>query len=928
MKCRTFSFLLLLLLNFSGMAQCLLTEASILTGECNVDGSYDIELITESENVNVDIFLNSQFLGYYELDSMGLSLFSIQGNGITKDTFVICENDIDTCCVELIINNPCLCGFANITADIFDCDETANTFFVELDFEPQNNGSGFVIGGNGGTYGSYDYGDQAVTLGPFNADNTQWEFIFFDNDNALCFDFIDVGVVDCAEINACVVSNVNVEALDCQNDGSFFIELTFDIVNPGQQGFTVQGNGTNYGSFDYGQASYQIGPLIGDCITTYEFVVIDIEQGDCLSAFDVLEEPICCEVCEIWDLTLVQGCEPWFGYIINFNYSNPVSDQFDLFIDQMFLGTYNYSDLPIMDQLGFPVFQDNLVTIQVSDSEYSDCSAIEDNVEIGCDQFNCYISELFVEAHSCEQSFFMIDFEFESQNTSNTFDLYVNGIYYQTFEHGQQFYTAGPFEGGCNVGYEFQIIDSEFSSCQTNIYELGPMICCEDECLFDGISVVVNECDSDSIDLDLYFAHIGNSNASINIYSREGLFGVYDLSSFPISLMGFPNTGEMYEFIQVCLTEEPDCCEGLEWLIDDCSEDCLIDNISVNELECDEEEMSFVLNFNHQGTTNEFFDVFSRDGFFGFFSFSDLPLNITGFPNTGFDYEFIRVCENDDPDCCAEFEWLLEDCETGIECQLSEITIDPIECDSISMSFVLNFEHDGTTNEFFDVYSRVGLFETYLFTDLPLTLVGFPNTGQDYEFIRVCENDNQDCCVEHEWLLEDCISESECELSDIDIETLECDSTSMSFVLNFNHQGTSNQFFDVYSRNGFFDFYSFGDLPITITDFPNTGFDYEFIRICENDNPDCCTEHEWLLDDCSLMINTQEIDKNIFDFTLVDKRVQTNLLMDKIELFSIHGKCISSRIKSQEISLDNVPNGIYIIRMNKDGNSKSFKIYR
>jgi len=501
------------------------------------------------------------------------------------------------------------------------------------------------------------------------ADDTEYEFIFFDSDDALCFEFIEVGIVDCEEINACIISEVAVEATDCNMDGNFFVNLSFDSVNPGNEGFTVQGNGINYGNFDYGESTYEIGPLSGDCETIYEFIIIDIEESDCES-FGELLEPICCDIpeCTLSDLSFDQICKPAVNYILNFNYVDESSDQFELYIDGLLIGTYNYVDLPITSDLGQPQFMASFITVQVVDTENEDCSTIEDNIEVGCVP-ECENSELFVETHPCDGEVFYVDFEFETNQDSvaEGFVFYVNDMVFESYTYGETFYTAGPFEGDCSTLYTFSIVDQVNEDC---------------------------------------------------------------ISS--------------YEFT------EPICCDTIV--------DCLISDISVELLECDEEEMSFILNFNNIGTTNDFFDVTSREGYFDSFLYSDLPLTISGYPNTGNAFEFISICDNDNSEeCCAEWEWNVEECKTDtVDCKLSELNVELLECDTISMVIIIDLEFEGTTNALFDVYSREGFFNSYSFTDLPLTISGFPNTGNDFEFIKVCENDNDNCCTEAEWLIEEC----------------------------------------------------------------------------------------------------------------------------------------------------------------------------
>jgi hypothetical protein len=62
--------------------------------------------------------------------------------------------------------------------------------------------------------------------------------------------------------------------------------VNFNYDNVGT-GFTVAGNGTQYGVFTYDQVPLPLGPLNGDGTTQWEFVVQDLQNLGCLDFFDL-----------------------------------------------------------------------------------------------------------------------------------------------------------------------------------------------------------------------------------------------------------------------------------------------------------------------------------------------------------------------------------------------------------------------------------------------------------------------------------------------------------------------------------------------------------------------------------------------------------------------------------------------------------------
>jgi hypothetical protein len=88
-------------------------------------------------------------------------------------------------------------------------------------------------------------------------------------------------------ISDCMISNVYAEAGECDSLGYFMVDIEFDVMSPSAYTFTIQGNGTNYGSFEYGQVFYQVGPLLADGVTPYEFAITDNENPECSDFYDL-----------------------------------------------------------------------------------------------------------------------------------------------------------------------------------------------------------------------------------------------------------------------------------------------------------------------------------------------------------------------------------------------------------------------------------------------------------------------------------------------------------------------------------------------------------------------------------------------------------------------------------------------------------------
>ena len=137
--------------------------------------------------------------------------------------------------------------------------------------------------------------------------------------------------------------------------------------------------------------------------------------------------------------------------------------------------------------------------------------------------------------------------------------------------------------------------------------------------------------------------------------------------------------GEIIEFQNACFAE----CEGYtEADFVDCPVDeCVITDLIVDIGDCTgSSTYELTINFAYQNPGNEFFDVFVRNNeFIGFFALADLPVTIPEFELSGFEFDYVKVCINDNPDCCNEIEFLPPNCSTECVC--------PTEYDPVCVEF-------------------------------------------------------------------------------------------------------------------------------------------------------------------------------------------------------------------------------------------------
>ena len=259
---------------------------------------------------------------------------------------------------------------------------------------------------------------------------------------------------------------------------------------------------------------------------------------------------------------------------------------------------------------------------------------------------------------------------------------------------------------------------------------------------------------------------------------------------------------------------------------------------------------TLTIDFQYDNAINSQFDLYVRNNvLIGTYGLPDLPLSLTDFPMSGLIHDYIRVCIHEQEACCDVLEFLPPSCEPG-DCDITELNVTIGECiDAEHYELTIDFEYENAGNEHFDLYVRNGVhIGTYNLNQLPLTLPEFALSGLTHDFIKVCINDQVDCCAEIEFLAPDCTGSAECHVHDITVSIGECiDDFHYALTIDFQYENPGNTFFDLYVRNGvFIGYYSLEDLPITVPDFPLSGLTHDFVKVCINDNADCCTQLEFL----------------------------------------------------------------------------------
>lgn len=765
-----YSFLLsLLFLVFCNQskAQCEIWDLEIAIQPCD-GGVFYVTLNFNFDGVGVEGFSvvgNGNDYGDFEYGNLPVEIGPFEGDGITEYELVVIDNQFNDC-QDWTGIPPTFCGVGDCGIDGFIAEATEcdgdDTYDVFINFEaidPTDDHFDLIYNGN--IIGFYALADLPITVENFE-DNGEPAPVLqvCINDNPDCCAVTEFEAPPCGN---CEIGEIEVVELECVDD-EFWITLNFEHVNTGNDGFIIQGNGTNYGSFLYDDLPVTLGPLPANS-TFYEFVVIDGQFPDCGSFIEYgVVDCTGGSNCEIWDLVFETGdCDPSTGAYdlwINFEYQNPTNDLFEVvYLDEV-IGFYGLGNLPVLIE-GFVDNGEPFPNIEICINDNPNCCT-QGEFESPCSTGggDCEIWDVYAEAYECDDDgFFMVDIEFNSNNTgSEGFSIVANDQFFGPFEYGEVFYTFGPLEGDGAI-YEILVVDNQFNDCG-GFFELGPIYCGEN-CIIYDLVAETTECDDMGqfyVILDFEYQNVGNDG--FKVVGNGNVYGFFDYDDLPIEIGPFQTPVDELEFI-VSDVQQPDCGDFVGVEPPNCggSGGCEIWDLTADVTPCSNDGTFYViLDFEHNNTSEIAFSVNGNGISYGFYSYDDLPVSIGPLIGNGTTpYEF-GVSDILMPDCGAGVDVGPVECDGLGDCQISDFVVDPSACnDDGTYDLWLNFSYSNSPNNYFDVIYQGEIIDYFPLAELPVIISHFPGTEIGPDEITVCINDTPDCCATFEFEAPNCL---------------------------------------------------------------------------------------------------------------------------------------------------------------------------
>jgi len=642
------------------------------------------------------------------------------------------------------------CEIGAIEATPTPCD-SLGFFDLIINFEYANVGTmGFTVEGLGGIWGTFQYANLPVILYDLEGDGTTfYEFVIRDVEFPDCSNSVEIGIIDC-DGGPCSIWNVDVFPQDCE-EGYFYVHLGFWYENVGTEGFRVQGNGNDYGDFEFDDLPILIGPLEGDGVTEYEFVVIDNEYEDC-SDWGAID-PVDCPggECDIWDLVVDDHpCDSngMFYVYVNFEYENVGNDGFALYINYDLYDNYSYDDLPLLE-VG-PLLGDGSTVYHflVTDIANEDCAEDLNFGPIECGAGgDCNIWDVYADVMPCnEDGYFHVALDFEYVNVGNDgFNVHGNGVNYGNFNYDSIPVIIGPLLGDGTTEYEFGVVDIQYEECG-DWTAIDPVDCGTggDCSIWDVYADVMpcNEMGYFHVALDFEYVNVGNDG--FNVHGNGVNYGNFNYDSIPVIIGPLLGDGTTeYEFGVVDIQLE----ECGDWTaIDpvDCGigGNCEIGELETTILPCNANNEFYVLLDFDYSNTSDGFSVVGNGASWGNFLYANLPVEIGPLEANGTSvYEFL-VQDNVYNDC--EEDTYIDPVNCDSTTQLMNFTTQVVSCNNEMYELQLDFDVINGGDQGFMITGNGEDYGSYDYSQLPVTIGPLATDGSTpYHFIAK-DKGNQD----------------------------------------------------------------------------------------------------------------------------------------------------------------------------------------
>ena len=435
------------------------------------------------------------------------------------------------------------------------------------------------------------------------------------------------------------------------------------------------------------------------------------------------------------------------------------------------------------------------------------------------------------------------------------------------------------------------------------------------ECDLSDLTLTKLDCnDNNQFKVVINFAH-QNTTTQFKLYINGEYKGLFPYSQLPITtdyLNG--QTNDDYHFL-IKDSEFPNCAIDGNISAPYCPDsECHLYNMTYEQSDCDSTgHFNMWLNCNHDNTS-DFFDLYIDGGLIGQYAYSQLPINLTQLAGDGafHVYKFIDI---NNGDCKVIKEIKHPNCSQGGDCNLSELTLTPSNCNSEGQFYVeIDFDYENSSDSF-KIQGNGHNYGYFSYEDLPIVLGPFDgNSSTVYEFL-VKDQANPNCKIASHINPPYCQNGFPEPLISMEIYDFKCiDSTNYTAFINVEIRGDANIPVNLYESNKLIGEYNSSAFPIKV----NLSKELlPSVKASDKNQPSNFTARLYQHPDC-LLGTSNNISSTVKCFPNPTKsglNIEWSGHHFQYRIHSINGNFIASGQGEPKTTIitDNIPAGAYII---------------
>jgi len=663
---------------------------------------------------------------------------------------------------DLSIDNFCInpqppCPIENFTVEASDCNPN-NVFDVTIDFDYAGSPDDTIKLYTNGNYQPYAAGDFPLTLEPFIAPTDSILFEAEQWNTTGCTVAAVLPPQDCGE--DCPLQEAEVVGTPaCSNTNGTVYQAILELPGANLPGDTVVVASQLTGEVAYGV----LDPNEGD---TFDFSLPNTNELYDLVTVCLLGQPDCCvevdydilcpPLCEI-EAEFLGGpeCLAAGGYLVAFSVPDAEAGD-ELLVSSQETGQ---STTVIYDgqwaEVDFPLPPDGFDKLEICLAEAGELCCAYLEFDLPCTD-QCDIQEWAIEPEACnEEGEFALYVDLLYEGIPTSFNLSIPELGFEEVYAAGDFPLEIPGLPGDGATYELRIAATD---CNEVVEELVDFPNCSPGCTFEQVIAEPHPCEDGEFLVDIEVQANEPGALGYYIFADGDIFGPYDYSETFITLGPFAGDGEtVYDFLILDI-EDPACFGYAEVGPKDCeAEGCDITELAV-EPSCSSNGIyELWVDLETENPGNDFVEFYLDNTYLGYYEIDALPLVLDSLPQSSSGQAVLQACINDQPNCCAEVEYTVPNCED--ECSISGVEASFAYCDSLGFYVELSFEAEGVaSNGLYRILGNGQVYDTLAYGD-PFPLIGpfDPFTGNLYE-LAVEDLQQPDCGGFVEFPALDCTS--------------------------------------------------------------------------------------------------------------------------------------------------------------------------